>query len=362
MFPLLMAPSGGFPSQPTFLSAVVTGNIQFGSASTAGTISGGNFNGANGTFSGTDQALNFSGTNLTLSGNGQAIFGSSVASAFAWQFQENAGSGTNFGMILKAGTTSADTTLEVNNSTSTATYFSINGDGNGSLGPGNGKSLTWTTNGNYTFALPAFGATVSATANAGDSVFVATTKNAGIAYDSTAAASTQTSGLGFGQVGQTHWQIYQPTASSDFRLFGGADRFTIDSAGNVTIPIDLTVGSPTGGPQGTGSVNAVKLFQQGAQVPKFSYGVIVESGATCSIAAAGTAANLNLASCGSAATGTATATFTAAYTGPPTCTSTADSFSNLTVSNTAGAAVVTVTNSIAGVATNANIYVICVGT
>lgn len=376
-----MAPSGGFPSQPTFLSAVVTGNIQFGSASTAGTISGGNFNGqtvtgstalvggslsaTSGTFiQNVTMAAPSSGTTSTITSNnnnGNLLLNGLTSTNVGFEINitrtsSAAGIGQGPGIQFNDGTVTHTVALQ-----QSANGLTVFGFGSSSWVPYD----TFSSNGNITFGLPVSGPTVTATANAGDSVFVATTKNAGIAYDSTAAASTQTSGLGFGQVGQTHWQIYQPAASSDFRVFGAADRFTIDSAGNVAIPIDLTIGSPTGGPQGTGSVNAVKLFQQGAQVPKFSYGAIVEAGvAGCGIAPAGTAANLNLASCASSVTGTAIATFTSAYANPPTCTSTVDSSSStvITVVNTAGNANVSVTNSVAGVATNEIVYVICVGT
>jgi hypothetical protein len=79
--------------------------------------------------------------------------------------------------------------------------------------------------GNWTVATPTSGTALTVNAAPAGATGIAVT----------CAASNQCTALAFNQTGQTQWLLYQPSASSDFRIYGGRDTLIINNSGNVTV-------------------------------------------------------------------------------------------------------------------------------
>lgn len=130
VLPLLMAPSGGFPSRPTFQAVTVVGNATGASCGAGG------------------------GTALCVKGFQNAasliVDGSSTT-------------GQSLGLATLAGTNSSDYSLLVMNQAGTSTYLKVDGAGN--ITTPNAASTPWNVTGTYTATLST-GCTTTPTATA----------------------------------------------------------------------------------------------------------------------------------------------------------------------------------------------------
>lgn len=247
-------------------------------------------------------AANLAANNLTISGSGQALLSSSVAGAFAFQFSETAAAGTNFGMLISAGTNASDISFRASNSAGTP-LLTVNGAGNITIaapssgnaltvnglstGTGltvnNGSSLTdrsvlfqnaagstafldirgngqgfigaseagllgisWTTSGNISIGAPSTSVALTVTGAAGG-------QNTAIFSSNTTASN------GFGVV------ITAGTNASDYalRVLGASG---VTEYARLYGDGGMTLGAPTGGDQGLGTLNATGLFVNGVKV------------------------------------------------------------------------------------------------
>jgi len=71
------------------------------------------------------------------------------------------GSGNSFGLWITAGTGGGDTAIVVQNLAGSISFFAIDGDGHGNLGPTATTGFTWTTGGAFTLAAPTSGDALS---------------------------------------------------------------------------------------------------------------------------------------------------------------------------------------------------------
>lgn len=94
----LMAPTGGFPSRPTFQTVKVLNSVNIGTASTVGVTA-------------------------TVTGVGGGI------SNPAMIIQSNGSAGNSSGLQIIAGTNTTDATLRLTNSSNTVNFWLFNGDG-----------------------------------------------------------------------------------------------------------------------------------------------------------------------------------------------------------------------------------------
>lgn len=83
------------------------------------------------------------------------VNGNSADASYSLQVLANAVSGKSSGLYIAAGTTSADTAIAIQNAAASATYFNINGNGSGNMGPTAALGLSWLSTGAMTIAAPA---------------------------------------------------------------------------------------------------------------------------------------------------------------------------------------------------------------
>lgn len=104
------------------------------------------------------------------------------------QFATAQGSGFSSGLLLKAGTTSADNAILIQNAAANATRFQIKGDGSGSLGVSATTGMQWTTTGAHT--INATAANCLSVQLSASSIFVVSDKTAPViqGWGPTAAA------------------------------------------------------------------------------------------------------------------------------------------------------------------------------
>lgn len=235
-----------------------------------------------------------------------------------------ASSGNSFGLSISAGTTSADSALTVANQASSAVFLKLFGDGHGTLGPSASLGLSWNAAGNVTFAAPGsgtaltvgssttgitnatlglmsigvgvnfsantaemfaaaavnIGSTASSTtlwANGHNAIMIASTGAVSVAAPSSGNALTLTGVAGTisnapllvqgaatsGQSHGIHIQAGTTSADTSLAIANAANTveyFNVDGDGSVV------VGSPTGGSQGLGTINATGLFINGVAV------------------------------------------------------------------------------------------------
>lgn len=255
-------------------------------------------------------AANLAAANLTISGGGQALLSSSVASTFAFQFSETAAAGTNFGMLISAGTNASDISFRASNSAG-APLLTVNGAGNVTIAaPSSGTTLTLSRTGDgdsivfnrsgvqsmqvgfgdafvagqaelfsvgtvplgigtsgaaalHLYAAGVLSTTISSAGNV--SIFAPAT---GVALTVTGAAGGQNTAIfssnttasnGFGVV------ITAGTNASDYalRVLGASG---VTEYARVYGDGGMTLGAPTGGDQGLGTLNATGLFVNGVKV------------------------------------------------------------------------------------------------
>lgn len=176
-------PTGGFKGTGTinagaiYLNGVALG-VSTGSANPSATIGLSAVNGTATTFMTSDSAPPLSqaisptwtgnhtfaatsGVAVTITpfaGQRGLVVGGS-ANSYVAEFDGSAISGQSFGVYIRAGTTSADTVLRVDNHAATGTFLDIFGDGHGQLGQGAGAGtgLTWSASGNFAIGAPGSG-------------------------------------------------------------------------------------------------------------------------------------------------------------------------------------------------------------
>lgn len=95
---------------------------------------------------------------LTITG---ASSGGLVAPALKVIGSSNSGNET--GVVIVAGSTSADAGLIVNNTANTVNFLELFGDGHGNVGPNATNDLAWTTAGDFSVAAPTAGTALSVT-------------------------------------------------------------------------------------------------------------------------------------------------------------------------------------------------------
>lgn len=176
----------------------------------------------------------------------------------------SASSGNSYGLLIQAGTTSADLPVQVQNKAGSAQFLLLFGDGHGTLGPSATSGMQWGAAGNFNISAPA-----SATA---------LTVNGVASGNTVVIIGSATTNQSFGM------DIQAGTSASDYNLFlqthAGATILEVFGNGGVVLS------SATGGNQGLGTLNATGLFVNGVAVsPTPAVGVSFNGTATPTILA-----------------------------------------------------------------------------
>lgn len=183
--------------------------------------------------------------------------------------------------------------------------------------------------------------------------------------------SSQLSGVAFHANSQTSGQFLNGNNTFTVNFLGQTDignqsssaapALFLHSSGHATGDALISSTGGTGASDGTLVFTAAAVKIGSITIPKTSYGLMVENGATCTVS--GAAQSSNFASCGSGATGSGTITFNLAYATPPICTATTSgaTFGIITNSVVTTASTVAVDSGLSGVATNESVFIICVG-
>lgn len=86
--------------------------------------------------------------NSPASGSSLTVNGPTGTNDYAVSIAANLSTGISSGLYISAGTNSADNTVAMQNASGSATYFAINGDGSGNLGPvADTEGLSWSPTG-----------------------------------------------------------------------------------------------------------------------------------------------------------------------------------------------------------------------
>lgn len=265
-------------------------------------------------------------------GSGISASFQGVANQYAVNVVGSSTSGQSFGESIKAGTTSADVALLIQNQATTATFLALFGNGQGQLGPSSALGLSWSAAGNFSLVPPTSGAWLTladavtspppalvlgsalgrgslmqflgSSAAQGKNWLVGNQFNLGDTFEITpstanggstfttpafkitgsgaATFNTPTSGIALTAKGLnnnfTAVISASTTSGQSFGLdvLGGTnssdEALQVNNAANslsyfiVLGDGSVTVGSPAGGGQGVGSINAVSMFQNGGPV------------------------------------------------------------------------------------------------
>lgn len=322
---LLMAPTGGYPSRPTFQKVVI--NETANSTNTLAVVAPSDVNGAN----------------IQMLGNGGSPSKFLRAQNGIFQILNNAYSGSIF-QLADAG-----------NATLTATsgtgLFMVNG--------GTSPLIIDAASTTPTSGWSAFSGNLTMGTSGGDYPY--------IAYNATATTTTGltnyritdfASRLKFGSGGFQFQTAPSGTAAAAITY---TDALTITPTQMTLEPSSggVVVGAPTGGSKGTGTVNATALYQGGVQTPKFA-SVTLQTPATCVFANAN-----NISACGRSSAGNYTFTISAGFTATPVCVAGPISV-GITLGNVAASASSTTAGSLniinsAGSAIDLQANVVCVG-
>lgn len=162
-----------------------------------------------------------------------------AAGAYTLNVVGNASSSNSYGLLVQAGTNSADLPVQITNKSGSAQFLLLFGDGHGTLGPSATSGMQWEAGGNFNFATPASGATIT--------VNSAVNRNSILGTDGTTSWAIQTDSTPRGYVGTRNAVEFGITTSNSTRMIFGA-------AGGVTVPnppsgTAFTVGSATSGTQ-----------------------------------------------------------------------------------------------------------------
>jgi hypothetical protein len=261
--------------------------------------------------------MGFNGSAATMTGSaagavvvtpatGVGLTVNGVANTDTVDFVGSATTGQSFGPGILAGTNSSDASLRVFNHAGTSVYFKINGDGSFVLG-NNGSVQTITSNaaGALTVGPPTAGSsTATFTGNTGGG-FAGVFNAQGVAGNSDGVV------------------INAGTNSTDFPLLVRNASATVQYMA-VFGDGGMTLGAPTGGDKGLGSLNVQSLFVNGSAV---GVGATLNF-AVCYVAVSGTTPTLvNGRGCNSvtrSGTGNYQINYTAAgFTARPNCAITA---------------------------------------
>lgn len=306
--------SGGTQSTPAISSPAITGGTQSAPAITSPTISGTVLGSPTMTGNWTFQPA--SGTGLNVNG---------IPGQFAQILNGTTSTGNSFGLLISGGTTATDIPFVINNAANTLQFFEVLGDGgvvlgsptggnlglgtlnatnlfkNGATVPAINQSPTWT--GNHTFSGTVFAGVSSptipfgggsvASINGGPTGFASSavviaggtgTNNIGLAVVSRSSGEGLTVN-GQNVTGLSHGlTVIAGTNSSDANT--GWANATGGNLGGILGDGSLVMGTPTGGGQGLGTVNAT-LFDQGNRV-------LTNVSATSNLTSLGTLGGLNV--------------------------------------------------------------------
>jgi hypothetical protein len=154
---------------------------------------------------------------------------------YAELIQGSGTAGNNFGLRVQGGLSSGDASFVVQNSTSSATYMEIFGDGHGTLGPSASLGISWATTGVVVLAAPS-------------SAAVEFVVNGASGNPAGQFVGNATSGNSYGL------NVLGGTTSADralgvYNQAGSVQYMAVQGDGGMTIA------SPTGGDKGTGTLN-----------------------------------------------------------------------------------------------------------
>ncbi len=94
----------------------------------------------------------WTGNHIFSAASGVGLIANGLASNYTAEFVANSSSGNSYGLLIKGGTTSADSPFIVQNQGGTVTFCTIYGDGHGYLGASSTTGLSWDASGNVTAA------------------------------------------------------------------------------------------------------------------------------------------------------------------------------------------------------------------
>jgi len=208
-------------------------------------------------------AINAPASGATLSVNG-------AANIQAVQITGSATTGQSYGLVIDAGTNSADFPLQVQNKAVTLNYLLVRGDGAFFAGP-SANSLLIGTAGNVTINAPSSGVPLTVTGPV-----------AGVATGLFTGGSGVSGRVDIqdGQTGTRIWSILSGgSATGVFNLFdrtAAANRLTIDTNGAWTIP------APGGGTTLSlvGVAGQLGLLATGSSTSGVSFGIAANAGTT----------------------------------------------------------------------------------
>lgn len=170
------------------------------------------------------------------SGNSLSVTG--ATNAYAQVITASSTSGQSYGLVVRAGTTSADTAFIVQNQAQTLTFLELFGDGHGFLGPSSSLGWSWNTAGAMTLAAPTSGVPLTITAPSGGGS--ATQWNSNVARGSGAVSVQFFDNTGlkgyWGYVNANdNMSLINTLNASLFLGTNGNSNIGVISAGNVTI-------------------------------------------------------------------------------------------------------------------------------
>ena len=177
------------------------------------------------------------GASTFTTSSGVAVTITGIANQWSETITGSSTSGQSYGLLVNAGTTAADTTFQIRNASGANTFTQVHGDGSGYFATtAAGTVFSWTSAGNFTLAA----------ANSGISLVVNGVTGAA-SYAMEVFGGTGATDLGVlirGGSAQTNYNLICQNNSGSTALF------YVYGDGSVT------VGNPTGGPNGLGTINA----------------------------------------------------------------------------------------------------------
>lgn len=284
-----------------------------------------------------------SGVGLTVNGVASqetAVF-NAASGGDAIEVVGSSVSNNSFGLFVGAGTTSSDYAIKVEPQAGGVIYFDVKGDGSGLVGPGSSHAMSWSSGGAFTIAGTSAGSALTLTGTTADRALTITTpSSAGGSFGMNINAGTNTSD----QV----MVIRNAANTTQYALWEGDG--------------SLLIGSPSGGAEGVGTINAQNLYVNGSAVITSASSVAGLSSATCTASTStitGTAAGFS--SCTSGG-GSTTFSYTATLSHAKNCVASAQSNATLviaTVTATSTTSVSVNTQTVGGTASASPVAVMC---
>jgi phage terminase large subunit-like protein len=214
-------------------------------------------------YNGTASTLTWSAAgNLTLNppSSGTAFVVNGPANDYGLQVAGSSTSGQSYGLLVDAGTTSADIAFRLSNHGASVNFMYLFGDGHGYLGPSaSATGLYWTVNGNVGVYPPASGTALTVTGVAGNSPALTVNTNAAfISNNGLPALAIDSAGTYVGTALSTGANVFALGIGTNFTS-GGTAVLSWGVSG-------VTIGAPTSSFQGVGTINAQGLFVNGVAV------------------------------------------------------------------------------------------------